>query len=203
MATLLNRDPTKIGRHVRNALGEELAGLATTADFAVVRNESGRLVERYNLDMVLRLATASSPLRAFASGTGRPVSSRPTSSRVSRPSTDVWNNLGRLYGFCPDRKMNSFPGSSTYWLATYPHYARFASMTMDTSKSLKERRLDGISVSTKPDPSSPGNYGSNSPRSHLVPILWKNRDVALGYRNVTSSVPSRTLLRAIRTPQVI
>ena len=57
MATLFSRDPTTIGRHVRNALREELAGLATTADFAVVRNEGGRLVERnvehYNLDMVL------------------------------------------------------------------------------------------------------------------------------------------------------
>jgi prophage maintenance system killer protein len=57
MATLFGRDPTTIGRHVRNALREELADLATTADFAVVRNEGGRLVERkvehYNLDMVL------------------------------------------------------------------------------------------------------------------------------------------------------
>ena len=57
MSTLFSRDPTTIGRHVRNALREELAGLATTADFAVVRNEGGRLVERkvehYNLDMVL------------------------------------------------------------------------------------------------------------------------------------------------------
>jgi hypothetical protein len=46
MATLFSRDPTTIGLHVRNALREELAGLATTADFAVVRNEGGRLVER-------------------------------------------------------------------------------------------------------------------------------------------------------------
>ncbi len=57
MATLFSRDPTTIGRHVRNALREELADLATTADFAVVRNEGGRIVERnvehYNLDMVL------------------------------------------------------------------------------------------------------------------------------------------------------
>jgi prophage maintenance system killer protein len=57
MATLFGRDPTTIGRHVRNALREELADLATTADFAVVRNEGGRIVERnvehYNLDMVL------------------------------------------------------------------------------------------------------------------------------------------------------
>ena len=57
MAALFGRDPTTIGRHVRNALREELADLATTADFAVVRKEGGRLVERkvehYNLDMVL------------------------------------------------------------------------------------------------------------------------------------------------------
>ena len=46
MATLFSRDPTTIERHVRNVLREELAGLATTADFAVVRNEGGRLVER-------------------------------------------------------------------------------------------------------------------------------------------------------------
>ena len=46
LATLFGRDPTTIGRHVRNALREELADLATTADFAVVRNEGGRQVER-------------------------------------------------------------------------------------------------------------------------------------------------------------
>ena len=37
MATQFDRDPTTIGRHVRNALREGLADLPATADFAVVR----------------------------------------------------------------------------------------------------------------------------------------------------------------------
>ena len=57
LAALFGRDPTTIGRHVRNALREELADLATTALFAVVHREGARVVERqvehYNLDMVL------------------------------------------------------------------------------------------------------------------------------------------------------
>jgi len=57
MAMLFDRDVKTIGKHINNALQEELSGLATVAKFAIVQNEGGRWVSRpmefYNLDMVL------------------------------------------------------------------------------------------------------------------------------------------------------
>ncbi|MBP5419724.1 MAG: virulence RhuM family protein [Bacteroidales bacterium] len=57
IATLFGRDVKTIGKHINNALREELAGLSTVAKFATVQNENGRLVQRqieyYNLDMIL------------------------------------------------------------------------------------------------------------------------------------------------------
>lgn len=57
LATLFNRDIKTIGRHINNALKEELANLATVAKFATVQKEGERNVirqiEYYNLDMVL------------------------------------------------------------------------------------------------------------------------------------------------------
>ena len=57
LATLFNRDIKTIGKHINNALKEELANLATVAKFATVQKEGERNVirqiEYYNLDMVL------------------------------------------------------------------------------------------------------------------------------------------------------
>ena len=57
MAILFGRDVKTIGKHINNALHEELHGLATVAKFAIVQNEGERLVTRnvefYNLDMIL------------------------------------------------------------------------------------------------------------------------------------------------------
>ena len=57
MAQLFGRDVKTIGKHINNALKEELQGLPTVAKFATVQNEGGRLVERqieyYNLDVII------------------------------------------------------------------------------------------------------------------------------------------------------
>ena len=57
LADLFDRDVKTIGKHINNALREELNGMATVAKFAIVQNEGGRMVNRtkefYNLDMVL------------------------------------------------------------------------------------------------------------------------------------------------------
>ena len=57
LSELFNRDVKTIGKHVNNALKEELAGMATVANFATVQKEGDRIVTRqveyYNLDMVL------------------------------------------------------------------------------------------------------------------------------------------------------
>ena len=57
LAELFARDVKTIGKHVNNALREELAGMATVANFATLQKEGGRIVKRqveyYNLDMVL------------------------------------------------------------------------------------------------------------------------------------------------------
>jgi len=57
MAILFGRDVKTIGKHINNALHEELHHLATVAKFAIVQNEGGRqvsrMVEFYNLDMIL------------------------------------------------------------------------------------------------------------------------------------------------------
>ena len=54
---MFNRDVKTIGKHINNALKEELAGLATVANFATVQKEGERTVTRhveyYNLDMIL------------------------------------------------------------------------------------------------------------------------------------------------------
>ena len=57
LADLFDRDIKTIGKHINNALREELKGMSTVAKFAIVQNEGGRMVNRtkefYNLDMVL------------------------------------------------------------------------------------------------------------------------------------------------------
>ena len=46
MAILFGRDVKTIGKHIKNALREELKGVATVANFAIVQNEGGRSVVR-------------------------------------------------------------------------------------------------------------------------------------------------------------
>lgn len=57
MASLFNRDVKTIGKHVKNAIEEELFGLPTVANFATVQTEGERSVEReieyYNLDVII------------------------------------------------------------------------------------------------------------------------------------------------------
>ena len=57
LAILFGRDVKTIGKHINNALKEELSGLATVANFATVQKEGNRLITRnieyYNLDMIL------------------------------------------------------------------------------------------------------------------------------------------------------
>lgn len=57
LAKLFDRDIKTIGKHVNNALKEELADMATVAKFATIQQEGDRTVirqvEYYNLDMVL------------------------------------------------------------------------------------------------------------------------------------------------------
>lgn len=57
LAILFDRDVKTIGKHIGNALKEELANLATVAKFATVQKEGKRNVirqiEYYNLDMIL------------------------------------------------------------------------------------------------------------------------------------------------------
>lgn len=57
LAELFARDVKTIGKHINNALKEELANMATVAKFAIVQIEGGRTVTRqieyYNLDMIL------------------------------------------------------------------------------------------------------------------------------------------------------
>ena len=57
LASLFGRDVKTIGKHISNALSEELAEMSTVAKFATVQIEGSREVSReiehYNLDMVL------------------------------------------------------------------------------------------------------------------------------------------------------
>ena len=57
MASLFDRDVKTIGKHVKNAIDEELQGLPTVAKFATVQTEGERNVEReveyYNLDVII------------------------------------------------------------------------------------------------------------------------------------------------------
>lgn len=59
MAELFNRDIKTIGKHIKNALREELCDIPTVAKFATVQTEGNRLVERdieyYNLDMIISI----------------------------------------------------------------------------------------------------------------------------------------------------
>ena len=57
LALLFDRDVKTIGKHINNALKEELKGIPTVANFATVQQEGERLVTRdieyYNMDMSL------------------------------------------------------------------------------------------------------------------------------------------------------
>ena len=47
LALLFARDIKTIGKHIKNALMEELADMATVANFATVQQEENRTVTRY------------------------------------------------------------------------------------------------------------------------------------------------------------
>ena len=57
MAALFDRDVKTIGKHINNALKEELAEFSTVANFATVQKEGNREVLRdiefYNLDVII------------------------------------------------------------------------------------------------------------------------------------------------------
>ena len=57
IAILFDRDVKTIGKHINNALREELEGIPTVANFATVQKEGNRMVtrmvEHYSLDMIL------------------------------------------------------------------------------------------------------------------------------------------------------
>ena len=57
MSELFDRDVKTIGKHVNNALAQELKGIPTIANFATIQKEGDRWVNRnvdfYNLDMIL------------------------------------------------------------------------------------------------------------------------------------------------------
>ena len=59
MAELFDRDIKTIGKHINNALNEELKDIPTVANFATVQKEGERKVTRnieyYNLDMILSI----------------------------------------------------------------------------------------------------------------------------------------------------
>lgn len=57
LSVLFDRDVKTIGKHINNALKEELTEIPTVAKFATVQNEGGREVKRfveyYNLDVII------------------------------------------------------------------------------------------------------------------------------------------------------
>ena len=54
LATLFGRDIKTIGKHINNALNEELAGMAVVANFATTATDGKTyIVEFYNLEMIL------------------------------------------------------------------------------------------------------------------------------------------------------
>lgn len=60
MSELFDRDVKTIGKHVNNALAQELKGIPTIANFATIQKEGDRWVNRnvdfYNLDMILSVS---------------------------------------------------------------------------------------------------------------------------------------------------
>lgn len=70
IATLFDRDVKTIGKHINNALQEELAGLPTVAKFATVQKEGEREVKRnieyYNLDMIISVGYRVKSKRGIA-----------------------------------------------------------------------------------------------------------------------------------------
>ena len=59
IALLFGRDVKTIGKHINNALTEELSDIPTVANFAIVQEEGQRwvtrYVEHYNLDMIISI----------------------------------------------------------------------------------------------------------------------------------------------------
>ena len=57
LAQFFGRDVKTIGKHINNALKEELSDIPTVANFAIVQEEGARWVtryiEHYNLDMII------------------------------------------------------------------------------------------------------------------------------------------------------
>jgi len=56
LATLFNRDIKTIGKHITNALKEELKDVSVVANFAITAKD-GKIynVEHYNLDMIISI----------------------------------------------------------------------------------------------------------------------------------------------------
>ena len=66
MATLFNRDKKTIGKHVNNALKEELAGFPVVAKFATTADDGKNYqTEYYNLDMILSVGYRVKSMRGI------------------------------------------------------------------------------------------------------------------------------------------
>jgi len=70
LAILFGRGIKTIGKHINSALSEELKDMATVAKFATVKNEGERqvrrMIEHYNLDMVLSVGYRVKSSRGIA-----------------------------------------------------------------------------------------------------------------------------------------
>jgi hypothetical protein len=56
LANLFDRDVKTIGKHINNALKEELSDISVIANFATTANDGKTYqVEHYNLDMILSI----------------------------------------------------------------------------------------------------------------------------------------------------
>ena len=65
MAVLFGRDVKTIGKHINNVLREELKGVATVANFAIVQNEGGSPLTSSRMPMT---ASSASTTRFIISG---------------------------------------------------------------------------------------------------------------------------------------
>lgn len=74
IALLFDRDVKTIGKHVNNAIKEELAGFPVVANFATVQKEGDRLVTRnveyYNLDVIISVGYRAKSKRGYSSVSG-------------------------------------------------------------------------------------------------------------------------------------
>ena len=144
LAQLFDRDVKTIGKHINNALQNELRDASTVAHFATVQNEGGRMVNRtiefYSMDMVMSVGYRVKSQRGIQlkQWLEQYLLDR-KNEMVARQAVDLENDNGEIVLYQPDEttRLEVRMDNDTVWLTQAQIIELFQSSKANISAHIK------------------------------------------------------------------